>query len=72
MFGFSDSKDMEYIYKIREAVIGKVATHLCLRLIVKELKISVEHGRVVRTLNIIFCVVTYLHSYSFFPLSFQV
>ena len=28
--------------------IGKVATHLCLTLIVKELKINDEHGRVVK------------------------
>ena len=34
-------------------VVGKVAAHFCLTLIVKELKISVEHGRVVTTLNII-------------------
>ena len=33
-------------------VVGKVATHLCLTLIVKELKISVEEGMVVTTLNI--------------------
>jgi hypothetical protein len=33
--------------------VGKVVAHLCLTLIVKELKISVEHGRVVTTLNII-------------------
>ena len=42
-------------YKIhvteREVAIGKVAARLCLTLIVKELKISVEHGRVVATLN---------------------
>jgi hypothetical protein len=30
-----------------------VAAHLCLTLIVKEMKISAEHGRVVTTLNII-------------------
>ena len=30
----------------------EVAAHLCLTLIVKELKISVEHGRVVTTLDI--------------------
>jgi hypothetical protein len=36
---------------IREEAVGKVAAHLCLT--VKELKISVEHGRVVTTLNII-------------------
>ena len=37
--------------------VGKVAAHLCLTLIVKELKISVEHARVLTILNIIFCVV---------------
>jgi hypothetical protein len=31
-----------------------VAARLCLTLIIKELEISVEHGRVVTTLNIIF------------------
>ena len=31
----------------------KVAAQLCLALIVKELKINVEHGRVVITFNII-------------------
>jgi hypothetical protein len=35
-------------------VVGKVAARLCLILIIKELEISVEHGRVVTTLNIIF------------------
>jgi hypothetical protein len=43
--------------------IGKVAAHLCLTLIIKELKINVEWDRVVTTLNriklnIIFSVVT--------------
>ena len=33
--------------------VGKVAAHLCLTLIIKELKISVEQDRVVKTLNII-------------------
>ena len=33
--------------------VGKVAAHLCLTLISKELRISVEHDRVVTTLNII-------------------
>ena len=32
---------------------GKVVVHLCLTLIIKELKISVEQDRVVTTLNII-------------------
>jgi hypothetical protein len=43
MFEFSVSKDM-----IREVVVGKAAAQLCLTLIIKELKISVEHGTVVR------------------------
>ena len=38
---------------IREVAVRKVAAHSCLTLIVKELKISVELGRVVTTLNII-------------------
>ena len=51
MFEFDVSKDMErYIDIIREVTVGKVAAHLCLTLIVKELKISVEQGRVVTTL----------------------
>ena len=33
--------------------IGKVVMHLCLTLIIKELKISVEQDRVITTLNII-------------------
>ena len=40
----------------REVAVGKVAAHLCLTLNVKKLKISVENGRVVTTLNMIFCV----------------
>ena len=44
MFEFSGSKEM---------AVGKVATRLCLTLIVKELKSSVEHGRVVKTLNVV-------------------
>ena len=32
-------------------VVGKVVTHLCLTLIFKELKFSLEHDRVVTTLN---------------------
>jgi hypothetical protein len=38
---------------LREVAIGKVTAYLCLTLIVKESKISVEHGRVVTTLYII-------------------
>ena len=49
MFESSVSKDMKkYIYNHGVAA-GKKASHLCLTLIVKELKISVEQGRVVTT-----------------------
>ena len=34
-------------------VVGKVVAHLCLTLIIKELKINDEHDRVVKTLNVI-------------------
>jgi hypothetical protein len=34
-------------------VVGKVVTHLCLALIINELRFSVEHDRVVTTLNTI-------------------
>ena len=37
--------------------VGKVVAHLCLTLIIKELKVSVVQDRVVTTLNIIFGVV---------------
>ena len=39
--------------KRKEVAVGKVAAHLCLTLIIEELRISVEHDRVVTTLNII-------------------
>ena len=45
---------------IREVVVGKVAAHLCLTLIVKELKIGLEQGGVVTTLNIIKHYISYL------------
>jgi hypothetical protein len=48
--------------------VGKVAAHLCLTPIVKELKIIVEHDRVVTTLNIIFFVVIGAQSEDFFSL----
>ena len=35
---------------IREVAVGKVAAQLCLTLIVKELKICIEHGGVVTTM----------------------
>ena len=53
---FSVSKDMQKNYsdeKRKGVAVGKVPTHLCLTLIFKELKISVEQDRVVTTLNII-------------------
>jgi len=34
-------------------VVEKVVAHLCLKLIIKELKLSVEHDRMVTTLNTI-------------------
>jgi hypothetical protein len=57
MFEFSVSKDMKEKDIIRKVTVGKVAAHLCLTLIVKELRIIVEQGRVVTTLNILFSVV---------------
>ena len=56
MFEFSVSKNMKKKYIIKKVAVEKVTTHLCLTLIVKELKISVEDGRVVTTLNILFSV----------------
>jgi hypothetical protein len=59
MHEFGVSKDMKKNKKIKhdksrkEVAIGKVAAHLCLTLIIKELKSSVEQDRVVTTLNII-------------------
>jgi hypothetical protein len=38
--------------------VGKVAVHFYLTLIIKELKTSIEHDRVITTLNIIFSVVS--------------
>ena len=57
MHGFSVSKDMKKINndnRRKEVVAGKVVVaHLCLTLIIKELKINIEDDRVVTTLNII-------------------
>jgi hypothetical protein len=53
MFEFSVSKDMKEKDIISEVVVGKVVAYLCLTWIVKELKIIVEHGRVVTILYII-------------------
>ena len=53
MFAFSVSKDMEKTINIdKRRIPANLLTHL-LTLIVKELKISVEQGRVVTPLNII-------------------
>ena len=53
-FEFGDTKDVKKIDIIRrEVAVGTVAAHLCLTLIVKELKTSVELARVVPRLNII-------------------
>jgi hypothetical protein len=57
MHEFSVSKDMKKKTnndkRRKEVVVGKVASYLCLTLIIKELQISVERDRVVTTLNII-------------------
>jgi hypothetical protein len=53
MHEFSVSKDMRNDERRKEVVVGKVVAHLCLTLIIKDLKKSVEHDRVVTTLNII-------------------
>ena len=56
MHEFSVSKDMKKINndkRRKEVAVGKVAVHLCLTLIIKELRISVVQDRVVTTLNII-------------------
>jgi hypothetical protein len=54
---FSVSKYMKKIInndkRRRDMVVGKVVAHLCLTLIIKELRFSVEHDRVVTTLNTI-------------------
>ena len=54
MFGFSVSMGMNSMLLTRRVVaVGKVATHLCLTLNVRELKVSVEQDRLVTTSNII-------------------
>jgi hypothetical protein len=57
MHDISVSKDMKKKInndkRRKEVAVGKVAAQLCLTLIIKELRISVEHDRVVTTLNII-------------------
>ena len=41
-------------------VVGKLAAHLCLTLIIQDLEISGEQDRVVTTLNIIKHYISYL------------
>ena len=53
MFEANVSKHMRKNDVIREVAVGNVVAHLCLTLVVKKPKISVEQGRVVTTLNII-------------------
>jgi hypothetical protein len=57
MHKFSVSKDMKKKVnndkRRRDMVVGRVVVHLYLTLIIKELKFSVEHDRVVTTLNTI-------------------
>jgi hypothetical protein len=57
MHKFCVSKDMKFFFnndrRRRDMVVGKVVAHLCLTLIIKELKLSVEHDRVVTTVNAI-------------------
>ena len=57
MHKFSVSKDMRKNInndrRRRDMVVGKVVVHLCLTLIIKELKVSVEHDRVLTTPNTI-------------------
>jgi hypothetical protein len=52
IFEFSISEDVKEKI-IWEVAIGTVATHLCLALTVKELKINVEQDKMVTTLNTI-------------------
>ena len=56
MHKFSVNKDMKKINndkRRKEVAVGKVATHLCITLIIRELKISAEQDRVVTTQHII-------------------
>ena len=53
VFKFNVSSDMKKWHN-KGGGCREGATHLCLTLIVKELKINVEHGKVVTTLNINF------------------
>jgi hypothetical protein len=46
--------------RIRDMVVGQVVAHLCLTLIIKDLKFSVDHDRVVTTPNTIKHLISYL------------
>ena len=63
MFEFTVDKDMKKRIMFNDK--RKIPTHI-LTLVVKNLKISVEQGRVVTTINIIFCVVICLFLYDTF------
>jgi hypothetical protein len=53
MHEYNVSKDMKKTInndkRRRDMVVGKVVAHLCLTLIIKKIKFSVEHDRVVTT-----------------------
>jgi len=53
MFEFSVNKNMKKINNNDNRRISIYIITLCLTLIIKKLKISVEHNRVITTLNII-------------------
>jgi hypothetical protein len=60
MFEYTVTNDLKRRDIIREVAVGKIAAHSCLTQIVRDLKISVEQGRVVTTLNIIKHKISYL------------
>ena len=53
-------KEFNNYKRRRDMVVGKMVAHLCLTLITKELKFSVEHDRMVTTLNTIKLYISYL------------
>ena len=64
MHKFSVSNDMNKKInndkRRRDMLVGKVVAHLCLTPIIKELTFSVEHDRMVTTLNTIKHKISYL------------
>ena len=63
MHEFSVSKDMEKFdndKRRKEVVVGELPEHICLTLVIKNLKIIVKRDRVVTTLNIIKHYISYL------------